>query len=1029
MPQDEDVTLNIDSNISANNPDVAGANPGGAFNFNYPTSDTFEIGDGQRVTTQRVNGQVQYPQPPPSPIRGAPQSFSSSAPWLNLNDKATPLQQWNAERANLAATVQQSYADAGTFAQDVAGNSRGYQSAVNEAYRSGGVYQDSDALRPIPGAPGAFASFMASPRADAIGFGAMQTMGAWSSAYQQTSSGQFVTPEQNQIAMNGMAPGIGAMVGGAIGGLPGAMIGSGLAAAGSSVADAGLQREETSRVASERLAAILGSAADSISQFKTAIDSANVPVAQLAQGLGVMAGVAPGVNAGSSVVGASAMAMELRQNYVDVTSSVGQQLGSDPAQFSTAAAFGNDPRLSQSTYNSLGTLALSRGDMAGYGADRQAALASRKASDPAEVRLARSYEEDTQGTHFSDKLYELQEWANSAARSLGVPQTGDGITATELDKRNLDAYDKAHGYDDNGMTASDKATFTALGSGRLGVMQGQSSASVATASFGLSVTEGASPAALRGLLPGIDRAENQRIASDKSLIATYRGLQTSADPVTAADYQLNINKLGSDVSAAGAEDQGATRSVTGIGIATTSAQYDLAMTQGRVGGKTEAQLGGLVASQTAYLNRMGVATGTDLSQAEQAGLKSEAATTAYSYMTGTYAQQEGTIGAGIASASGAVGVQEATGSVGDVYSAQQQQLAQLLDLHKQITTELASQKLSIDDQNDATKRLASNTSAIAQLRSSSQQQEFAGTRQQIGYDLTGSLALQTIAIRERGSAGYDPSVNTDYTRMIAQDASNAATSIDPKLKRYWQMMGQEDTAARDTNEINGAIYQPDAATAMQGGILQTRSQLSQMMPWMMGGDQSDPWRANMAYLGWITGQESLTRQKMRDTSDPAANEANQAYLNSLQLDEAGIQRSRMTEVFKALPEMIAGGQGGGIGAAEISGQAALSAFYQPNGWMSGTFGRSSQAPHMAGLTATSPAGGFQDAVGAKMSVGMSADGSTQQVGYLARIASAIEKLVTMAISVGNSSGPPQNVGGPIKRELSMILPGYGGGSN
>jgi len=391
-------------------------------------------------------------------------------------------------------------------AQVSPGISAGIQQAIddNERYKAAVSQFASAYPNPSP--------FSSDQSQYAIAYGVQQLGTSGASAYAQQNRGVFLTPEQQTQSSLGILPAIGT-IGGAVAGtfagqpLLGAALGGGGGSMIQSVAGANLEREQSSRLAAESLASILGSATESIQKFRDAIEATGVPVQQLAAGLSTLSGNAPGVTS-ASVLSAGRAATSLGSFYEQDTSQMAGFLASNPVMFRARESYTRDQGgYASGSLQGLATIALFQGDIASYNTARRDAA---RAANPEAARI-------------SDELSTL---SGREAYNLRHMTWNDFIQKTFHPSDALTAADRTQSWADKQLAATDdqvKLSDTVMG-WRGSLAFGSNQLSKSQAELNNAFLRGDSPSTIRNLVSNnITTSTSTLRTADQGLITALTG--------------------------------------------------------------------------------------------------------------------------------------------------------------------------------------------------------------------------------------------------------------------------------------------------------------------------------------------------------------------------------------------------------------------------------------------------------------------------------------------------------------------------
>jgi len=770
----------------------------------------------------------------------------------------------------------------------------------------------------------------------AIGAAVGQGLEATGRYYANTQAGQYLTPEQQatqEATVGAGAVGIaGTVIGAAVAGPPGAvvggLVGSGVGALGSSVFGAYEEKQQSYRLTSEQLGAgFSGDMADAsatVRSFREELENARTPIKLLADVVQTFQQSATGISPAS--------------------------LGSMDTYASKLGTFANDA--AKGTLTFLNSSVSSRPAGYAFGLDPSGDLGQMSTKELAEWTVLASEQDDPNAKWLSDSL---------AVRKGGPSALADAAGS----------YDYSYAPHEAGGVEDRRSDFILA---RARASQGASEASAGRSALALEFVTGVNnPSLPNDLIEGTQR----RIAGIDDQLKRYRKQLGGMEPgsrtyntTSGIIYDLESQKL--DASSQVASGRQAR---TAYNLSTSEANFNFGISTRELAGESYQEMQPFVQKYEGYL--LGQANNAkNLTPAERQGLRQEGLELGYQNMMAGYEQTEGALGVGISAAQAGVTSAQSFGTPGGVQEARSTEIERLRDLQKQIGDELANNNLKRDDAIAKERELMSVTQQIAAAENQKQQDYYVG---QTGIDdslSAGRRALLPFGIAARGNiggAGYDDAIigrEQDKLRIARQALA------DPKLnaqqRAEWQGKADEAMASIGGDYVDKYAYSPSARDTTRYGTDAANFQVAANTPWLDGVD-SNPFSRGMTVIGDLQEQENGARSTIASIRKAVANgtwqgppgsadqaiQENTEKLNSYRVQESAMQRSRFTAMMEALPEMVEGSPGGGVGVS-ITPFAAMSARFSPNPWMTGTWNHTpmpsaSQAPTP---TAGGSAGGF-----------------------------------------------------------------------
>ncbi len=793
--------------------------------------------------------------------------------------------------------------------------------------------------------------------------------------YALNNSGQYVTPEQQETGAAGLLPGVGALVGTALGGWGGGIVGGGVGTLAQGVVGANEQREGAAREASERLAASLGLSADAAERFKGAIEGAGASTQAMAQGLAALQASGPGVGA-QAIAGAARSALSEGEYYAADTAATSKFLSSDPALAPLAQTYRTQGELTQGQYQGIASLALAEGDMGEFNtAQLQASRAARN-DDPAYQGAAKKLQAD-QGDWVSKADHAL----TAVSRFFGGSRRSDAITE---DQDETDLFGKLSDTQSKQETQNYVAEYADINRGKQNLFDAGLQTRIGEAGFSMAEMHGGGSQALRGLLPGLNASSRAAVAADQLIIDTDTKMMAglAADDPTRPGWQNLINSARADMVGKPIADAQRDRHVFDVEMAEHSADYDLdrsassaSLLTGRLAGRTNAQLQGqedvLLGNQRGYANQQRQDAANPLLRPDERSamlaranaLDSDAAQQGYGFKMGGYAQNLAVLDTSIAQVGLGITQAKAFGTSDEVYSAQGREADALAAKMRELTSEIARGGMTVEDMTGKVRQRTQAEEQQVQVLAQRRDDRLAASSSLADSDFTIDTAGMSRRVRSEGSGAVDfDTVNAGFQEKFRDDQKHidAYAPDDPRRRAGQARLASDQAGSRDY-EGNLLSYAPSAALGMEGtaaedalGRARHAFHREMLAPYESSDPESNPLTRGMnlnkaiggslAFIGKeeadMTGERSRRQGQVGADGRPLwDNIAEQGYQrqmlgfheqeDTLKDERAQIEHDRRFAMLRALPEMIAGGGGTGNSVSSFSFDA-LSAAYSPN---------------------------------------------------------------------------------------------------
>lgn len=440
-------------------------------------------------------------------------------------------------------------------------------------------------------------------------------------------------------------------------------------------------------------------------------------------------------------------------------------------------------------------------------------------------------------------------------------------------------------------------------------------------------------------------------------------------------------------------------------LAEEESGFGLSITRGMLSGRTAASLEGDYDRQASHLQSFAESPLSLLSRAERSGLEENADQMRYGAKLATFTQALSRDDAGIEQS--ALGVTQAKnfGTPSEVYSAQSSEIDSLTGKMRELTHQLSAGGLSADDFTAKMRQRTEVESQAAQVMAQRRDDRLnAGdslASSQMGIDTAGlSHAVRTGGA---GAADYD-TLSRDYAQTFAADQAriDAFKPGDPRRQAAQAKLAGDRASSREYEDSLEAASPFSARVRTESirgdtALDSARQAFDRDMknPYQDGNPNNSPFTAGRkveglidaslarndrneaaetAYRAGLQGKKGADGKPLWDDLSEEKYVGDQARFqqrrDNLLGERADIEEKRRTGLIEMLPEMIAGspGQGRLSGILPTSGQAA---YYNPNQFISGTFGPLSRSDTYDGQHHTPQAGG---SVGAFLAAGFSEAG-------------------------------------------------------
>ena len=527
----------------------------------------------------------------------------------------------------------------------------------------------------------------------------------------------------------------------------------------------------------------------------------------------------------------------------------------------------------------------------------------------------------------------------------------------------------------------------------------------------------------RGLRSGGSYASMQ--GTEDRLIADQRGraaqLRRDADdPLLRADRGKYLAQAQQIDNAA--EEQ--RRSFFQGGLAEETSSFGLADTKGVLGGRSAADLLHDRQRQAAFLENTALDPRNPLSPSERADMQDRAARFRYQSARDVDTEKLGWSDVAIGRAGADVGKERAFGSAASTDSAMGREVEAFQSRIAELNRELSTGTLTVADRIAKEKELTQTQQQAVQAEAQRRDERVRNTEAFAGDDFDVATAGQARQVRRGGSASVERgAVDKVWQGRLGADQF-AIDQYAPGSKERKDAEAQmaRDRAARDEDNDRLNVYTADVRTRMgdtAGDLALSKSEhafrRAAEAPYTDAG--GDPFSRANDLLGQLgrsekrlsddLGKETANRARLMKSGrwTDLAEEGyqddlarNQERVEGLKDRRANIEHDRLEAMFGALPEMIAGGPGRGLGAALIP-TAALSARFAPNASVGG-WGRTATWWGTPGLNGGSPYGQAGGNMADGGAVPAAAGGANESNRYLAVIAEGIGTLVRNGLGGG-----------------------------
>ena len=786
----------------------------------------------------------------------------------------------------------------------------------------------------------------------ALGFGFMSTAGGLQKALSPVVSGEAYLPGQvTEQAGTSLFPLIGAIGGTVLG----SKMGSGLAgqfvgqAAGQTVEDLVDQYATGHTFTQQRAGESLGASRggkEAIDEFVEALRSAATPAAkELAETLSAVGKTGPVAAGAASEFGQFQFA--LGSDFTAATGSVQKFLDSSPFFTKQRAAFGTAPMtgLSANDYQGLAAAGAATGNYEAM----ENALAYAEASETRGVenpayRKAKDFVDREDGKPWYEQVGESFQVGRRRAywkakdRLDTMPEFLPGTVTPATRKMHDDLEAQYETFQ------QDQATIAGSVS-RLGAD---------SARMNLAVLQGGGAAALEGAQAGLEtdsRAGINAVESDITLNAGYRKLYPQFAPfysnIIAQDRQKEAQLRAVPIENAVNAFQGRLRE--------HEASFGYFESEHLLHGATAAEMAPGYGAEASYLRNL-ARSDNSLNPEQRDALETRATQMGYASLQSQYAENLGTLDNTIGTAGVRASRAGQFGSAGDLDNAQGQQLDAFKAKIAELNQELAHGVLTAGDRIAKERELSSTYAQSDQIAASRRDTQLATADAFAGDQLTVDTAGLSRQVQIGGSGVVDRgALDRDFAGVLSADQARINAYAPGSVDRR----NAEATFATDTarfarvNDGLSDFHQgaQDVIDDMQAGGKLRRAEsafhrsLETFTPY--GGPNTDRITRGLGLERSLDteaarekaqfGQEETerTRNIAAGRWSPVNQEHfiadQQHYLDSvdaLQNRKAALEHDRQVAMFSALPEMIEGSPGRGIGAALIA-PGAVSAWFAP----------------------------------------------------------------------------------------------------
>jgi len=768
-----------------------------------------------------------------------------------------------------------------------------------------------------------------------IGYSAM-SVGSGVAQLAELDKGQYVAPEDRSAAeFNAAAPAaagivgtlLGTAIGGAAGGLAGQFIGGAVGQAGSAVFGASEAREQSTRETAERLAAALGQAAESVGTFKAQIEATGAPVAQLGQSLQAVGAV--GTLGGGSVAGVGALTNAFQERAGEDFAAVAKYT-SNPLlyglgnRFSTGAAGSTD-------LQALGFDAAENGDFSGLVTFQQAAHDARVKDDPAYQAAAKRLQGDSNsllglgafgvaGTKFlRDHGYRPNTDINADLQTEDDQKAAAGTDPVADAQNTLINQFAKFRSDDIVAGAGIQAAGTGIG---LVTARGGSAAQIAQASEALYAGLVAAKAATQGEIGLLQSDLANPVNAGRAGELTAKIAQEQAK-IGGYDVQEAQQRKSVFQDALGEEDAG----------------FSLTTTRGTLSGRSAASLSGDYRRQEEYLSGVAADPRNPLSPTERAGIESGVAQMRYEQAQHVYGEENAGLGIIRAEREGTqqresiLGTPESQyeAALGTVASDRQQIAQNQSEIRRGNLTR--PQILGLERQDVQIQTDIDVTPERARVAAYDAEGSILGSEQSAG------RAELSRAQSVYGAKAFTPAIFAEDQAEVNLYTGAEAGSPLGSSQRARFGVERAQSVAREQEDRDASYQFGDQATRVRETRAEGRFNRAMKNPYQDGDPDNNPMTRGREYEGVLKADLSKAEVALKATpQDSPAFEKNTETVERYKDQIADLEEKRRRGFEEMLPEMIAGSPGSGrlTGILPTAGQAA---YYNPNAFMHGTFGK------------------------------------------------------------------------------------------
>ena len=446
------------------------------------------------------------------------------------------------------------------------------------------------------------------------------------------------------------------------------------------------------------------------------------------------------------------------------------------------------------------------------------------------------------------------------------------------------------------------------------------------------------------------------------------------------------------------------------------ATFEVFATRDTLRGDSAAQMQGGYDRQADFLSGTAANPRNPLSPSERAGIEQSAEQMRYTAGHSVYQEAVGWAGVRDVQGQGQIGIAQTYGSPMDVYHAD---IAQVADEQSQIgiidnrlrQNIPMSERITLSGQRQQIQNAVSVAPEQARLEAYSAEGSILGNDQAAGRSLLDRNA------QVYGAKAYTPDIfAADQTNV---DLYTGAENGSPIGSQQRAQFGRERADAQAQMQRDRDASYQFGDQAMRVRDMQAEGQFDRDMknPYQDGDPNNNPMTAGRALEGVyerdLTGAEAALKNTPRDSP---TYEKNAGIVEDYKDKIADIEERRRMGFAEMLPEIIAGtpGQGNLSGILPTPGQ---SAFYNPNAYISGTFGQAPRSVTSDGEAHMPQPGGT---VGAFLA-------ATNTDGGIAALTSEMKRLNDNLMR-GNLGGrSPASTGNPsgFSQNLNLTLPGNG----